>query len=73
MDKKLKAETLALVLLLAAFPITSWGTAAGNYLVWWIGFLCLVAGGVLPVWTRYMDHSGDRIRDVGMEFDDRTS
>jgi hypothetical protein len=73
MDKKLKAETLALVLLLAAFPITSWGTTAGNYLVWWIGFLSLVAGGVLPVLTRYMDHSGDRIRDVGVEFDDRTS
>ncbi len=73
MDKKLKAETLALVLLLVAFPISSWGTTAGNQLVWWIGFICLVAGGVLPVWTRYMDHSGDRIRDVGMEFDDRTS
>jgi hypothetical protein len=73
MDRKLKAETVALVLLLAAFPITSWGTAAGNYLVWWIGLLSLVAGGVLPVWTRYMDHSGDTIRDVGMEFDDRTS
>jgi hypothetical protein len=28
---------------------------------------------VLPVLTRYMDHSGDTIRDVGMEFDDRTS
>jgi hypothetical protein len=73
MDKKLKAETLALVLLLVAFPISSWGTTAGNQLVWWIGFICLIAGGVLPVWTRYMDHSGDRIRDVGMEFDDRTS
>ena len=73
MDKKLKAETLALVLLLAAFPITSWGTAMDNHLVWWIGFLSLVAGGILPVWTRYMDHSGDTIRDVGMEFDDRVS
>jgi hypothetical protein len=73
MDRKLKAETLALVLLLAAFPITSWGTTAGNYLVWWIGFISLVLGGVLPVLTRYMDHSGDAIRDAGMEFDDRTS
>jgi hypothetical protein len=73
MDKKLKAETLALVLLLAAFPITSWGTAAGIDPVWWIGFLSLVAGGVLPVWTRYMDHSTDTIRDIGMEYDDRTS
>jgi hypothetical protein len=73
MDRKLKAEIFALVLMLVAFPITSWGTTAGNYLVWWIGFISLVAGGVLPVWTRYMDHSGDTIRDVGMEFDDRTS
>lgn len=73
MDKKLKAETLALVLLLAAFPVTSWGTTAANYLVWWIGFISLVAGGLVPVVTRYMDHSSDTIRDVGMEYDDRTS
>jgi len=73
MDKKLRAETLALVLLMVAFPITSWGTTAGSYLVWWIGFICLIAGGLLPIWTRFMDHSGDTIRDTGMEFDDRTS
>jgi len=73
MDKKLKMETLAFVLLLAAFPITSWGTTAGNDLVWWVGLLSLVGGGLVPVMTRYMDHSGDTIRDVGMEFDDRTS
>lgn len=73
MDKKLKSETLALLLLFAAFPIISWGTTGGIYLAWWIGFLCLIAGGVLPVLTRYMDHSGDKIRDVGPEYDDRTS
>jgi hypothetical protein len=73
MDKKLKTETLALLLLFAAFPITSWGTVGSNRLVWWIGLLSLVAGGVLPVLTRYMDHSTDTIRDVGMEYDDRTS
>jgi hypothetical protein len=73
MDKKLKAETLALLLLFAAFPITSWGTTTGNDVVWWIGLICLIAGGVLPIVTRYMDHSGDRIRDAGMEFDERTS
>jgi hypothetical protein len=73
MDKKLKAETLALLLLFAAFPIVSFGTTTGSGLVWWIGLLSLVLGGVLPVWTRYMDHSGDTIRDVGVEFDDRTS
>jgi hypothetical protein len=73
MDKKLKAETLAFVMLLAAFPITSWGATDGNNLVWWIGLLSLVLGGALPVWTRFMDHSADTIRDVGIEFDDRTS
>jgi hypothetical protein len=73
MDRKLKAETLALLLLFAAFPIVSFGTTGGNYLVWWIGLLSLIAGGALPVWTRFMDHSTDTIRDVGMEFDDRTS
>jgi nitrate reductase NapE component len=73
MDKKLRSECLALLLLFAAFPIISLGTMGGSSLVWWLGLISLVLGGVLPVWTRYMDHSGDTIRDVGMEFDDRTS
>lgn len=73
MDKKLKTETLALLLLCVAFPIVSWGTTADNHPVWWIGFFCLVVGGLLPIVTRYMDHSGDAVRDVGIEFDDRTS
>jgi hypothetical protein len=73
MDKKLKIETLALLLLFAGFPITSWGTTSGIYLVWLIGLGSLILGGVLPIWTRYMDHSTDTIRDVGMEYDDRTS
>lgn len=73
MDKKLKAECLAMLLLFAAFPVTSWGTTGGNRLVWWLGLLSLVVGGLLPVWTRYMDHSSDTIRDVGMEYDDRPS
>jgi nitrate reductase NapE component len=73
MDKKLRSECLALLLLFAAFPIISFGTTGGIGLVWWVGLVSLVLGGVLPVLTRYMDHSGDTIRDVGMEFDDRTS
>lgn len=73
MNKKLQAETWALLLLFAAFPIISFGTTGSGSLVWWIGLLSLVVGGVLPVWTRYMDHSSDTIRDFGMEFDDRTS
>jgi len=73
MDKKLKAECLSLLLLFAAFPITSIGTTAGNTAVWGLGLLCVVAGGVVPVVTRYMDHSTDTTTDVGMEYDERTS
>ncbi len=73
MDKKLKAETLALLLLFAAFPITSWGATAGKHWVWVAGFASLVLGGLLPIWTRYMDHSTDTITDAGIEYDDRTS
>lgn len=73
MDKKLKAEILSLVLLFAAFPITSWGAMSGHGLVWGIGLISAVIGGILPILTRFMDHSTDAIRDVGMEYDDRTS
>ncbi|MBO9715948.1 MAG: hypothetical protein J7507_03870 [Pseudoxanthomonas sp.] len=73
MDRKLKTESISLLLLFAAFPLTSFGKTLGSTPVWWAGLLCLVAGGALPVVTRFMDHSGDRIRDVGIEFDDRTS
>jgi hypothetical protein len=73
MDRKLKFECWSLVLLCAAFPIISWGTSGGGGVVWGIGFICLVVGGLLPVWTRYMSHATDTIRDVGMEFDDRPS
>ena len=73
MDKKLKAETLALLLLFAAFPITSWGATRGLQLIWVLGLASLIIGGLLPVITRYMDHSADKVRDVGMEYDDRTS
>jgi hypothetical protein len=72
-DKKLKFETVALVLLLLAFPIISFGTTQDSRLTWWIGLLAVVLGGALPVWTRFMDHSTDTITDVGLEYDDRTS
>jgi hypothetical protein len=72
-DKKHKVDCLAMLLLLAAFPITSFGTTGDNRLMWWVGLLSLLAGGVLPVMTRFMDHSTDTIRDTGMEYDDRPS
>jgi hypothetical protein len=72
-DRKLKAETIALVVLLVAFPVISLGTTEDIPAVWWLGLLAAALGGLLPVWTRYMDHSADRPTDMGMEFDDRTS
>jgi hypothetical protein len=64
---------VALLLLFAAFPLISVGATGGNSVVWWVGLASLLLGGLLPIWTRYMDHSRDTIRDVGLEFDDRTS
>ena len=73
MDPKLKIETLAFVLLVVAFPVISTGTAHGSGALWWTGFGIFVAGGILPVWTRYMDHSTDEPTEMGMAFDERTS
>lgn len=73
MDRKLKWETLAFVLLLLAFPVISMGTTHDISLLWWTGLLGFVVGSVLPVWTRYMDHSTDEPTDMGMELDDRVS
>jgi len=70
---KLVAETVALILLCLAFPVTSKGATAGNLPVLVIGLLCVVVGGVLPIVARFMDHSKDTVRDAGVEFDDRAS
>jgi hypothetical protein len=72
-DRKLKIETLAFVVLLLSFPVISLGTTHDNTPLWWTGLVALALSGVLPVWTRYLDHSTDKPRDMGMEFDDRTS
>lgn len=70
---KLITETIALLLLFAAFPLVSVGATDGSLVVWVLGLLCLIAGGLLPVVTRYMDHTKDKPTDIGMEFDERTS
>jgi hypothetical protein len=70
---KLTAETIALVLLFAAFPLTSIGSMGHNTSALWLGLLCVVLGGALPIVTRFMDHSKDKVRDAGLEFDDRAS
>jgi 4-hydroxybenzoate polyprenyltransferase len=70
---KLTAETIALILLFVAFPLTSFGATGGHTVTLWLGLLCVVLGGALPIVTRFMDHSKDKIRDAGVEFDDRAS
>ncbi|HEX5958068.1 MAG TPA: EmrB/QacA subfamily drug resistance transporter [Hyphomicrobiaceae bacterium] len=73
MDNKLVTEGIALLLLFAAFPLTSLGTSGGSTFVWVLGLLSLVAGSALPIVTRFMDHRADKPTDMGMEFDERTS
>jgi hypothetical protein len=73
MDRKLKFETLSFVLLIVAFPVISLGSSHHHEAVWVLGLVMVIIGGVLPIFTRYMDHLLDKPRDMGMEFDDRTS
>jgi hypothetical protein len=70
---KLVAETIALIVLFAAFPVTSYGSTAGSMPIVLLGLLCMIVGGALPIITRFMDHSRDKVRDAGVEFDDRAS
>ena len=73
MDKKLVWETVAFVLLIVAFPVISSGASNDSAAIWVIGLVAIVLGGLLPVWTRFMDHSTDKPTDMGMEYDERTS
>ncbi|MBO0843628.1 MAG: hypothetical protein J2O46_10610 [Nocardioides sp.] len=73
MDIKLKIETISFVLLIVAFPVISVGSMHDNTAVWWLGLAAMILGGLLPIWTRFMSHVADKIRDIGIEFDDRTS
>ena len=73
MNNKLTIETVSFVLLIVAFPVTSWGTDRDNTAVWVIGLLCLIVAGALPIVTRFMDHRADKARDMGIELDERAS
>jgi hypothetical protein len=73
MNKKLAIETISFALLIVVFPVTSAGTDNDNKAVWVLGLVALIVGGVLPVWTRFMDHSTDKPTDMGMEHDERIS
>lgn len=73
MNRKLSLETLSLVLLLIAFPIISTGATHSITWLWWVGLVAIVVAGLLPIWTRFMDHSTDKPRDIGMDLDERVS
>lgn len=45
---------LALILLLAAFPLISIGTTSGPAFLWWTGLLALTAGGLIPPLQRLL-------------------
>jgi hypothetical protein len=50
---RLTLLSIALILLLIAFPLVSIGTVQNMEAVWWLGLLALVAGGVIPPVTRF--------------------
>jgi hypothetical protein len=50
---RLTLLSIALILLLIAFPLVSIGTVQNMEAVWWLGMLALVAGGVIPPVARF--------------------
>ncbi|MGZ4476318.1 MAG: hypothetical protein ACXVWW_11460 [Nocardioides sp.] len=73
MNKKLAIETLSFVLLIIAFPVISHGTDSDTRAVWILGIGLMILAGPLPIVTRSMDHSQDKVRDMGPELDERVS
>ena len=48
------ARNISLLLMLAAFPLISFGTTGGNALMWWLGLGALTAGAAMPPVWRYL-------------------
>lgn len=46
--------SLALILLVVAFPLISIGTTSGPAFLWWTGLLALTAGGLIPPLQRLL-------------------
>lgn len=46
-------QTLAFLLLLAALPLTSFGTTHDQPVLWWLGLGVLFVGGLLSPATRF--------------------
>ena len=48
------ARNLSLVLMLAAFPLISIGTATGPAPLWWLGLASLGVGALIPAVLRFL-------------------
>lgn len=70
---RLAALSLSLVLLLVAFPMISLGSTLGPPLLWWLGLLALVVGGLIPPAARFLaaDQPAHAPTRAGMPEDER--
>ncbi len=69
----LVALSLSMLLLLVAFPLISFGTTQGPPLLWWLGLLALVVGGLIPPAARFLAAGQQKPRTTraGMADDER--
>ena len=72
---RVAALSLSMVLMLAAYPLISFGTTQGPSLLWWLGLLALVLGGVIPPAERFLapPEPGPLPNRTGMADDKRIS
>jgi len=70
---RLVALSLSMLLLLVALPLISFGTTQGPSLLWWLGFLALVVGGLIPPAARLLAPGQQKPRTTraGMADDER--
>jgi hypothetical protein len=70
---RLVALSLSMLLLLVAFPLISVGSTQGPPLLWWLGLLALVVGGLIPPAARFLaaGHSKPSPTRAGMAEDER--
>jgi hypothetical protein len=59
MDRDTILLIVALVLMLAAYPLTALGTDQGNVAVWVAGLIVVAAGALIPPVTRYLTSDDD--------------
>jgi hypothetical protein len=62
---KLWVLGIAFLLLLAAFPLISFGTTGDNETLWWIGLALLVVGSLVAPVTRYVFPDEDEEKEEG--------